>query len=205
MEYLGGAAVRTQLTDRVFTANESPASEKIPFHHEMAQTPAPPTHLFFYCEQAASTGGETPILPSTEIYKDMFLKHPAFMEKLETLGLKYIRVMPEEDDPTSAIGRGWKSTFLTDSKGSLLLTVCASIIKRIRSSCALLILTVCMCVLRWSGSCFEVVGFGLGMASRRQLEDHHRNPSWHTIGSRGETIAIENLLQYHGGCVFWLE
>lgn len=36
MDYIGGAAVRSQLTDRVFTANESPSSEKIPFHHEMA-------------------------------------------------------------------------------------------------------------------------------------------------------------------------
>jgi hypothetical protein len=38
------------MTDRVFTANESPSSENIPFHHEMAQTPHPPTHLFFFCE-----------------------------------------------------------------------------------------------------------------------------------------------------------
>ena len=37
MPYVGGAAVRTQITPRVFTANESPASEKIPFHHEMAR------------------------------------------------------------------------------------------------------------------------------------------------------------------------
>jgi hypothetical protein len=36
MDYVGGAAVRTQLTERVFTANESPSSERIPFHHEMA-------------------------------------------------------------------------------------------------------------------------------------------------------------------------
>ena len=35
MEYVGGAAVRTQLTPRIFTANESPPTEKIPFHHEM--------------------------------------------------------------------------------------------------------------------------------------------------------------------------
>ena len=33
----GGAAVRTQITENVFTANESPSSEKIPFHHEMSQ------------------------------------------------------------------------------------------------------------------------------------------------------------------------
>ena len=35
--YEGGAAVRTQITENVFTANESPSSEKIPFHHEMSQ------------------------------------------------------------------------------------------------------------------------------------------------------------------------
>ena len=58
MDYLGGAAVRTQLTSRVFTANESPASEKIPFHHEMSQVPSPPTHLFFYCETPPETGGK---------------------------------------------------------------------------------------------------------------------------------------------------
>lgn len=58
MDYIGGAAVRTQLTERVFTANESPSSEKIPFHHEMAQTPQPPTHLFFFCEVPPSEGGE---------------------------------------------------------------------------------------------------------------------------------------------------
>jgi hypothetical protein len=37
MHFTGGAAVRTQITDKVFTANESPSSEKIPFHHEMSQ------------------------------------------------------------------------------------------------------------------------------------------------------------------------
>jgi hypothetical protein len=116
MTYIGGAAVRTQLTSRVFTANESPSSEKIPFHHEMAQTPNPPSHLFFFCEVAPSIGGETPILPSSQIYDLMLTKYPDFMHKLESLGLKYIRVLPKEDDDSSAIGRGWKSTFLTESK-----------------------------------------------------------------------------------------
>jgi len=111
MEYSGGAAVRTQLTPRVFTANESPASEIIPYHHELAQTPHPPTHVFFFCETPPSTGGATPILPSSEICRRMTEKYPDFMHKLEHLGVRYKRVMPCEDDPTSAIGRGWKATF----------------------------------------------------------------------------------------------
>lgn len=116
MDYIGGAAVRTQLTSRVFTANESPSSEKIPFHHEMAQTPHPPTHLYFFCENPPSSGGETPILVSNEIYRLIAEKYPEEMKMIESIGVKYVRIMPRDDDPTSAIGRGWRSTFLCDSK-----------------------------------------------------------------------------------------
>lgn len=90
--------------------------EKIPFHHEMAQTPLPPTHLFFFCETEPTTGGETPILPSPYIAEKMYQTHSAFMDKIETLGLKYVRILPMEDDHSSAIGRGWMSTFQTDTK-----------------------------------------------------------------------------------------
>lgn len=37
LPYVGGAAPRTNVVGRVFTANESPPDQKIPFHHEMAQ------------------------------------------------------------------------------------------------------------------------------------------------------------------------
>ena len=62
MPYVGGAAPRNQVTaSRIVTANESPASETIPFHHEMAQVPNPPGYIFFYCEKAAEEGGATSI------------------------------------------------------------------------------------------------------------------------------------------------
>lgn len=83
MDYVGGAAVRTQLTPRVFTANESPSSENIPFHHEMAQTPHPPTHLFFFCDVPAQTGGETPILVSHEVYDRLRELHPHVLDDIE--------------------------------------------------------------------------------------------------------------------------
>jgi alpha-ketoglutarate-dependent taurine dioxygenase len=117
MEYLGGAAVRTQLTSRVFTANESPASEKIPFHHELAQTPSPPTHLFFFCEVAPTVGGETPILISSKVCDALYTKHEQYMQHIESVGVKYVRTIPEYDDPTSAIGRGWRSTYLCEDRG----------------------------------------------------------------------------------------
>ena len=60
--YVGGAAVRRVLAPRVFTTNESPPDFPIPYHHELAQSPKFPYHLFFHCETPAEQGGETPIL-----------------------------------------------------------------------------------------------------------------------------------------------
>ncbi|KAG6428945.1 hypothetical protein SASPL_106984 [Salvia splendens] len=116
LPYVGGAAPRTNVVGRVFTANESPPDQKIPFHHEMAQVPKYPTKLFFFCETEPVSGGETPIVPSHVVYERMKEKHPEFVDKLEKHGVIYTRVLGEEDDPSSPIGRGWKSTFLTANK-----------------------------------------------------------------------------------------
>ncbi|CAN1286179.1 Clavaminate synthase-like protein At3g21360 [Linum perenne] len=40
-------------------------------------------------------------------------KYPELVMKLEEKGLLFIRVMADEDDPSIALGRGWKSTFST--------------------------------------------------------------------------------------------
>lgn len=116
MPYVGGAAPRTAVTSRVLTSNESPPSEPIPFHHEMAQVPNPPAYIFFYCDLPPEQGGQTPIVHSHQVYKRFVEIDSDFAEKVERTGVRYIRVMPEEDDPSSAIGRSWKSTFLTDNK-----------------------------------------------------------------------------------------
>ena len=34
---------------QVLTTNESPPESPIPFHHELAQTPNPPSHISFFC------------------------------------------------------------------------------------------------------------------------------------------------------------
>ena len=116
MPYVGGAAPRNAVTSRVLTSNESPPSEPIPFHHEMAQVPNPPAYIFFYCDLPPEEGGETPIVHSHQVYKRFVGIDCDFAAKVERTGVRYIRIMPEEDDPSSAIGRSWKSTFLTDKK-----------------------------------------------------------------------------------------
>ena len=117
MGYVGGAAPRNQITaGRVLTANESPSSESIPFHHEMAQTPNPPKHIFFYCHIAAEKGGATPIVQSNLLYNSFVDIDPEYAKMVEEKGVRYVRVMPFETDTKSAIGRSWKETFQCHTK-----------------------------------------------------------------------------------------
>lgn len=108
-------AVRTNRTEKVFTANEAPASVSIFLHHEMAQTPIFPAKLFFYCEQAAEKGGSTPLCRSDILLEKLSLIDPAFVAACEESGVRYSNTMPGEDDAGSGQGRSWKSTLSADS------------------------------------------------------------------------------------------
>jgi len=103
-------AVRVNRTPRVFTANEAPPSEGIFLHNEMAQTPIYPTRLFFFCEQAAATQGETSLCPCDQLYDRLKTVDPDFVRDLEAKGVKYTNVMPNGDNPLSGQGRGWQTT-----------------------------------------------------------------------------------------------
>lgn len=109
-------AVRTNFTERVFSANEAPAEVTIYLHHEMAQTPVFPSKLFFFCQKAAEAGGATPLCRSDWLFKEMRKQLPEFANACETKGLKYTTVMPGEDDAASGMGRSWQSTFRADGK-----------------------------------------------------------------------------------------
>ena len=78
----------------------------------MSQVPRPPTHILFYCEIPAPIGGATPLVISNEVYRRVKEAEPEFIDAIENQGVRYVRVIPEFDDPTSAIGRGWRSTML---------------------------------------------------------------------------------------------
>lgn len=97
--------------DIVFTANESPPDQPIPFHHELAQNANPPYYVFFFCDQPAQTGGETPIIDSTMVYRFAQENHSNFVEKLKKVGARYIRTLPPQDDPSSPIGRSYQNTW----------------------------------------------------------------------------------------------
>ncbi len=120
-EYIGGAAIRKNITicqqkNIIFTANEAPSDKLIPFHHELAQSANPPAYVSFFCSSPPKTDGETPILDSNLIYQYIHINYPDFESKLKKLGVRYTRVLPENNDLNSPIGRSWKDTYNVCSK-----------------------------------------------------------------------------------------
>ena len=112
-------AVRTNVTPRVFTANEAPPETEIYLHHEMAQTPLYPSALFFYCEIAPSEGGATPLCRSDRVFERLAKEAPEFAARAEAEGVRYTNVMPGEDDAGSGQGRSWRSTLsVADREGA---------------------------------------------------------------------------------------
>ncbi len=109
-------AVRTNVTPRVFTANEAPPEVEIFLHHEMAQTPIYPSKLFFYCEVAPQTGGATPLCRSDLLWDSLLHTSPKLAQKFEHLGVRYTNTMPNTDDTHSGQGRSWRSTLSADTK-----------------------------------------------------------------------------------------
>lgn len=109
-------AVRVNLTERVFTANEAPPEVGIYLHHEMAQTPLYPSKLYFFCEVAADEGGETPVCRSDVLLDRIAEFDPEFVRTCREKLVKYSLVMPGVDDPKSGQGRGWQSTLGVDSR-----------------------------------------------------------------------------------------
>lgn len=109
-------AVRVNVTDRVFSANEAPPDVHIFFHHEMAQTPIFPHQILFHCEVAPDEGGATPICRSDVLFERLKAECPDFVAACESKGLKYSNVMPGENDANSGMGRSWRSTLGVDDR-----------------------------------------------------------------------------------------
>ena len=109
-------AVRTNVTPRVFTANEAPPETEIFLHHEMAQTPIYPSKLFFYCEIAAEQGGATPLCRSDWVLEQLEALNPALATRFAEHGVRYTNVMPGSDDADSGQGRSWRSTLSAETR-----------------------------------------------------------------------------------------
>lgn len=110
-------AVRHKLSNRICTTNEGKSGGLV-FHHEQAQTPLWPSHVFFCCLLPAQPGdgGATGIVSSDLVYDELKKRHPNFIDKCETHGVRYTVYAGPEQDTTKGAGRSWKSFFHAETK-----------------------------------------------------------------------------------------
>ena len=122
--YIGGAAPRKnihvpQKDGILFTANEAPPDQVIPFHHELAQSANPPDYVSFYCKEQPEKDGETPLIDSTLVYHYLHKNYPDIEQKFIKYGVRYKRTLPYEDDLISPLGRSWRNTYQVSTKEEL--------------------------------------------------------------------------------------
>lgn len=105
------AGPRIEVESGVYTANEAPPSEQIPFHHEMAQCPSAPEFVLFYCDIVPTSRGATPIIHSKRLAAELKRSYPQVAARIRDRGIRYVREFPAETDMTSPLGKSWRTTF----------------------------------------------------------------------------------------------
>jgi Taurine catabolism dioxygenase TauD, TfdA family/Condensation domain len=96
---------RTHIASNIYTSTDYPASEAIPFHSEMAYASSWPSRLYFWCEAAPESDGETP-LASTR--RTMERLRADVLDRFVGAGVQYQRVFHPR------IGLDWSSVFAVD-------------------------------------------------------------------------------------------
>ena len=113
--YVGGDSPRDSVADRVYTSTEFPPELEIALHNELSYGGWWPKRLFFTCQIAAETGGETPIADGRAIYANL---DPAVRHKFEERGVTYIQHLRDESGPPGP-GKSWQETFETQNKAAV--------------------------------------------------------------------------------------
>lgn len=119
LDYIGGDSPRNKITDGIYTSTEAPPSIKIPLHNELSFVKNHPKNIFFFCETASQTGGETILADSRKIFKEM---DKNIVDSFNKKGLKYVSCYYHKSKVMDFINRlqpshkPWKHVFETEDK-----------------------------------------------------------------------------------------
>ncbi|MEH3117454.1 MAG: alpha/beta fold hydrolase [Methylorubrum populi] len=110
LDYEFGSTPRSPVTQGVYTSTEYPPHQHIPLHNEQAYTRDWPMKIWFYCQQAASEGGETPIADSRAIYRAV---PQSIRDRFAADGLMYVR------NYGNGLDVAWSQVFGTEDRRSV--------------------------------------------------------------------------------------
>ncbi len=110
LDYSEPSSPRTHLQDRIYTLTEYPADQWIQLHNEMSYAHTWPRRVFFFCDQPAQQGGETPIAFSRKVFE---LLDPKIRERFMQRKVMYVRNFGD------GLDLPWQHVFHTDDKDAV--------------------------------------------------------------------------------------
>jgi alpha-ketoglutarate-dependent taurine dioxygenase len=102
-----GDLPRAEVGKKVYGSTPYPADKAILFHNESSHLQSWPMRIWFHCVQAATTGGETPIVDCRRVYQNL---RPELRERFAGRGLMYVR------NYTEGLDVSWERFFGTDQR-----------------------------------------------------------------------------------------
>ena len=119
VDYIGGDSPRNKINEGVYTSTEAPSSIKIPLHNELSFVKYYPKHIYFFCEIAPQTKGETIIADARKIFEAI---DSSIKQRFINKGLRYVScyyyqsLVMEWLNKIQSSHKSWIQVFETSSK-----------------------------------------------------------------------------------------
>jgi alpha-ketoglutarate-dependent taurine dioxygenase len=107
LEYRERSSPRSNVEGRIYTSTDYPPSYPIFLHNENSYQSVWPLKIFFFCQQPAATGGETPIADCRRVLAGI---HPEVRDRFVAKGWMYVRNFGD------GLGLDWRTVFQTSDK-----------------------------------------------------------------------------------------
>lgn len=106
LAYIHGNSPRTKVGQNVYTSTEYPPEFTISMHNEMSYAHTWPSRLLFFCEQASTSGGATPVVDG-QLWLESIA--PEIQDAFAG-GVRYIQNLHDG----YGLGKSWQATFETE-------------------------------------------------------------------------------------------
>ncbi len=106
LAYIHGNSPRTKVGQNVYTSTEYPPEFTISMHNEMSYAHTWPSRLLFFCEQAPTSGGATPVVDG-QLWLESI--DPEIRDAFAG-GVRYIQNLHDG----YGLGKSWQATFETE-------------------------------------------------------------------------------------------
>jgi alpha-ketoglutarate-dependent taurine dioxygenase len=110
MRYMEGATPRKELSDKVYTSTEYPADQYIALHNELTYVTTWPMKIWFFCQQPATSRGETPIADVRRVLRRI---DPHIRQRFLEKGWMLVRNFGD------GLSLPWQTSFHTTSKAEV--------------------------------------------------------------------------------------